>query len=779
MGPTPQEENAAPVSRAAALAPAAVAAVAIAALLGDACWGATVYAFRDMHRVYLPARRFLAEHLARLEWPEWYPYDGLGAPLAGHVVTGIFHPTALLHAVLPRVLAFNFSVALAHALAILGTWLLLRRWGAGRAASLAGALAYGLCGYLVSMDGNLPYLLAASAAPLFLWGLEVGSAAGVACAAGALASAALASDPQAAFTMAALGLAAALFPAEGETRLRRLGALALACALGGLLSAVQVLPALSAHAELGLSAAGFEQAQQFSLNPLRLLDLIAPQPFATALGPRPVALFDLGGLGSLWADSLFVGAPVLALAVAAPISLPRRREVWLLVAVVLLGSLVALGSHTPLYGLLQRWVPLWRGFRYPEKAMAFVSFALCALAGLGGQAALESKRARLATAGGVVICVAAALVGARAGLGDAAGSAGSALLWIAGAGEAARSELGTLMPGLARQCFAGAMLAAAALVLPLQLSLRPAVAAAALVAVVGGTALVGNHDLSRGYRVEPGLVFTAPAVAREMAQKPGRARYLADDPAGCPTGPLKDRRDRTRAWTRLDTSGLVAGKGAEFGLEGIVPYLPLTAAGRAGMAYEQLPDHVLLRAFGVRHHVERVAGARGIDDCFRLSEVPGVGERVRLVQAIPVASAQEAIERARAPGFDPVLQAAVEAQGLATDAPSESGVEVVRYEENALAVEAWSKTPCALFVADRFAPGWTATLDGAEVPIFAADAAARAVALPAGRHRVEMRYRAPGLRAGALLSGLGVGMTVALGVRRRRRPTPASPSRQG
>jgi hypothetical protein len=145
-----------------------------------------------------------------------------------------------------------------------------------------------------------------------------------------------------------------------------------------------------------------------------------------------VALFDLGGLGALWADSLFVGAPVLALALAAPVATPRRREVWLLVAVAAAGLLVALGSHAPVYGALQKVVPLWKGFRYPEKAMAFVSFALCALSALGGQAALESRRARRAAGAGALGCLAAALAAARVALGDPAGPAGSALLWLAG-----------------------------------------------------------------------------------------------------------------------------------------------------------------------------------------------------------------------------------------------------------------------------------------------------------------------------------------------------------
>ncbi|HEY2746507.1 MAG TPA: YfhO family protein, partial [Polyangia bacterium] len=50
------------------------------------------------------------------------------------------------------------------------------------------------------------------------------------------------------------------------------------------------------------------------------------------------------------------------------------------------------------------------------------------------------------------------------------------------------------------------------------------------------------------------------------------------------------------------------------------------------------------------------------------------------------------------------------------------------------------------------AAGWSATVDGAPAPIVRADEVARAVAIPAGAHTVAMRYRTPGLRAGALVS---------------------------
>jgi uncharacterized membrane protein YfhO len=67
---------------------------------------------------------------------------------------------------------------------------------------------------------------------------------------------------------------------------------------------------------------------------------------------------------------------------------------------------------------------------------------------------------------------------------------------------------------------------------------------------------------------------------------------------------------------------------------------------------------------------------------------------------------------------------------------------------------------------EQFAPGWRATVDGAEVPVHRANLLVMGVRAPAGRHAIALRYRPPGLRAGLALSAVGLVALVALARRR-------------
>jgi uncharacterized membrane protein YfhO len=78
-------------------------------------------------------------------------------------------------------------------------------------------------------------------------------------------------------------------------------------------------------------------------------------------------------------------------------------------------------------------------------------------------------------------------------------------------------------------------------------------------------------------------------------------------------------------------------------------------------------------------------------------------------------------------------------------------------------------------LADLFYPGWIAEENGRRLPVLRANGYFRAVALPAGTHRVVFRYRPLSVYAGLGVSGLALATLVALAyagepVVRRRAP---------
>ncbi|HUS31257.1 MAG TPA: hypothetical protein VMZ53_22255, partial [Kofleriaceae bacterium] len=63
-------------------------------------------------------------------------------------------------------------------------------------------------------------------------------------------------------------------------------------------------------------------------------------------------------------------------------------------------------------------------------------------------------------------------------------------------------------------------------------------------------------------------------------------------------------------------------------------------------------------------------------------------------------------------------------------------------------------------------PGWSVTVDDRATPWLTADVLRRAVAIPAGTHRVQWRYHAPGLTPALILAALGILGLVGLRVKR-------------
>ncbi|MDQ5846482.1 MAG: YfhO family protein, partial [Acidobacteriota bacterium] len=135
--------------------------------------------------------------------------------------------------------------------------------------------------------------------------------------------------------------------------------------------------------------------------------------------------------------------------------------------------------------------------------------------------------------------------------------------------------------------------------------------------------------------------------------------------------------------------------------------------------------------------------------------------RAWLVAEAEVIDSEEALRAIRGEGgktFDPKRTALVETSPETLPAlpggqiSSSASATISLYEPNRLTIKTTADSASMLVVSEVAYPGWHATLDGAEVPIFVTNYLLRGVAVPSGSHVVEMRYTAPRARKGLIIS---------------------------
>jgi hypothetical protein len=693
--------------------------------------------YRDVLLTALPLRAWASERLRAGVLPQWYPFEALGVPFIGQIQTATFHPFTLLLLPFPPLFALKLQVALSFALGLFGAYRAARALPASRAAAVTAAVAFAYGGYALGVSHNPAYLLAHQTLPLVLWAsLRVATGPlprRVAALAAAWALVLLAGDLQA-FVLCPLFLLAALGWAPGRWR-SKLAGFGVAFGLALLLCAAELVPALL------LSRGTIRVTGQsdpllgrfFSFHPLRLFELAAPSLIPDALRVEVTTpLFHDGG--ALWATTVFAGSIVLLLAALAP------RRAWSFFALGALSLVLAMGAHAGLLPLLQRVLPPLGWFRFPEKYAAFAWVALSALVALGFDAArVGRQRARSGAIGacgafGVIALAAPALVpGLFSGPVEPSALAATNAAWRAGVGWSA-----ALLFSAWLTLGASARRPALLLALPALLLLELFHGNRAHLPLAPRQVLEAPHPLTAAIRAE--------GVHRVIPLAGGRARRTV-------TGGDTRWAEVMRASLRPDASGLDR-----------VGSLGFNLPQAQRRAWHALGPNASLRAetgplFDGCWTVTDLdgtppAGATPVLDDprleLRLHRVP-CRPRVYLsaAEVVDERSAPARLRRGLAPGQS-IWEAPMPA------AAAEGAAVLVADEPEHLVIDAQASGPTALIVSDELTPGWTATLDGAPAPIYFANVAVRGLALPAGRHRVELRYRTPGLDLGLGLSALGL-----------------------
>ncbi len=703
--------------------------------------------YRDQLVTNLPLRAYVQERLLGGELPQWFPFEGLGVPFIGQIVTQTFHPLTWVLLPLTPVFAGLLGVLLAYGWALWGAYLLGRCFAVSREAALAGAVAFGFGGYALGQSNNLVYLLSHATLP---W---VGVAASrlstrgrgrdVPMLAVTWALVFLAGDAQGTLFAGALVFAIALVarPRPVSWLLITLGGL-----LALLLAAAELFPALGVTGESArrLEGHGSSHGSLWALAPLRIPEFLFGGYLPDSVRFRLVKEWLGDDRTAVWSTTLTFGATALLPLVVG--SRARAKTLWPLIALVLLSVWMALGDRGGLWRLASFVVPPLSLFRYPEKYLSVTWVAAVPLIAVGVDV-LRAQATQFSSRLGVG---SAALLGLGAALASPSRVA-AVLGWRSASLSADPEVVAAVTSAWSRGAVgAGCALGVGAAVL---WASRKAVWAPSLWGAVIFVELlfVNGEHLPL---VSPEAVQSPNAFAeaiRGTADGSGTGRVMNFESVQVPLGVTLDTGE---AWVRATRRSLGPSLASFEGVPSFRVNLPLVPWRMDALRSAVIAHPALLPRFHVcfgteaqsRRLVARVL-AEDPDTGLRLIRWP-CRERAFLAETRPVADVAEATRS---------LDSASEVTWWEGGAPIPvaSGTVVwlsARPEQLVLEVDTSAKA--GLVVLDQYAPGWTARVDGAVAAIFPVDVAARGVVIAPGRHRVEFQYQTPWLRAGLWVSGL-------------------------
>lgn len=736
---------------------------ALAALLPDlaAAWPAGTYYFRDFSVTFYPLRLFAARELAEGRWPAWNPYI-----YEGSFALPVLYPLDLLHVLWSSPAAVSWLLTLHLPLAALAAYWLARELGIAPAGAFVTAVVYALGGLALSSLNLYVFLQALATAPLVVGSLRRAAArGGRAIAAAALALAVSLSTLAVEFVAQAVVLGLAL----GLAARPRVGGavrLALAAGLGVGLAGVPVALTLGIVRD-SVRSAGFapEVALGNAVHPLVLLQSLVPDLFGALSAPVEAwwgGRFFTKGLPYFL--SLYVGPLALVLAWAGSAG-GETRDRRILVAAGLLGLWYALGPWGGLAPALAR-LPLLGWVRFPSKALLLPYLAVAVLAGRGAgrlraNEGWERGARAAASLGALGLGLALAVRLGPQGFASWAAidpARADAVLAFVARGFLAAGLLALLAALVGRAVLLGRLragLGATAVTVALLADLVRAGAGMnpqvppSFFAPLPEMAALRLGDREEGRVFSYGLDHS-PAFRDFLAREAPRRALASFFVNRQILAPYNNVVDKVEAPEATDLTSFVP-RARELGPEDyepravgrLLPWLRNAAVTRV-LSLDPLdhPDLTLLAA------VEAAPEAR-----IHVYRVSDSWPRALLACRVLLAPRREdALFRPYAAGFDPSRDVVLEAPASASC--REGTVRRRSFLPGDERYEVAGDGPGLLVTRDSFAPGWTASVDGAAAPVLRANGKHRAVPVPAGTHEVRLRYRPPGLHAGIALTAL-------------------------
>ncbi|MEO8393237.1 MAG: YfhO family protein, partial [Chloroflexota bacterium] len=379
----------------------ALAAVFYRLLLGEAFfWGLPSLQF-------YPWREYAFDLLRAGHLPLWNSLNGAGTPLFANYQSSLLYPLSWIGFVLPLAQTMSITAVLHLFIAGWGMWRFTGELKFSSVGSGVSALAFGMTAYLMARLGTYPVVQAAAWLPWMLWAtlriLDTGRPRSAGLLALFTALLLLAGHAQTAwYSLLLTGLFAVWWTIfHRPIRWPRLAIVVGCMALGAGIAALQLLATAELLRQSQRSGGvDFDYAMNYSYAPARILNMFAPDVFGT-----PANETYITG-GAFFEDAVYVGLIPMIAALAAILGwlINFRRKAaerlpiygiapfWVLTVIV--AFVFALGVNTPIFPFLYRNIPTFNLFQGPVRWHLWTVFGLSILAGIGVTAWGRSRRLR-------------------------------------------------------------------------------------------------------------------------------------------------------------------------------------------------------------------------------------------------------------------------------------------------------------------------------------------------------------------------------------------------
>lgn len=763
----------------------------------------------DVASLYYYWRAFGFQALLRGVLPLWNPEVMCGSAFLAYPEAALFYPLNLIFLCLPLARALNLSFILHFFLLGFFQYRLVRYLGSRRFSSLLAAVVVIFSAPVVLhfYAGHLSNICTLAWIPLlFLLAerfrrrgklLEAGGAGLV------LALQLLAGHWQYAYYSGLLvfiylggDLAFNFRRRRKEIRIRLTG-LALIPLVAGGLAAIQLLPALAISRDSFRRLVGYDFAANFSLPPLNLLTFFLPG----LLGDSVSSMY--WGRFYFWEMCAYAGfIPLLLAGIALGFRRDRLTRAWAGIGIA--GVILALGAYTPLHRVLYLILPGFRLFRGSAKLIFFAVFALSVLSARGTdwlQSRLRSGKRSVFAWIALAVLLGAVSAFCFPGSGEEApprwwrSSLKKELLRgrhydLLPPGRPAwwKDLMSRVPPGKNYPLYVERLVEGTPFARNSWALFQSETARLGRVLLLFCLILIGVY-LTRRRLSFPLLL--ALLVTYELL--PWAGRFVTGFDSGIcrwPPGEKEFFRSESNPYRFLSFDPGDYNRGMLTGFPSLIGYQ--ADVSRRYLEYINASQNLPTRPEELLPAVNDYSELLGLLNLTYLI-VPAAGESLpppfrevwrgpdRVIWRNQNASARALISsRARVirdrrrilaqlknPGYDPagyiILEEAPPAGG-----GGEGRVRIIESDLNRTLLAVEVNGPAFLLLNDSYAPGWKAYLDGRASKIYRANYLARAVFIPAGKHRVEFRYLPPAFLAGAAISLLTALSLVLLIVFRRR-----------